>query len=107
MQHKGFFRHTPSGMVLKKKGDEQITALQQTTFRRENLSLAGCSSAEPVSVSVQQYKIQISKLYLQPVEIPSHFQLQFKPKCSEIKYDVSQLGLLGLALAIALESRWV
>jgi hypothetical protein len=26
-------------MVLKKKGDEQITALQQTTFRRENLSL--------------------------------------------------------------------
>src|SRR5690606_18172517 len=76
MQHKGFFRHTPSGMVLKKKGDEQITALQQTTFRRENLSLAGCSSAEPVSVSVQQCKIQISKLYLQPVEIPSHFQLK-------------------------------
>src|SRR5690606_18341089 len=73
MQHKGFFRHTPSGMVLKKKGDEQLTALQ-TTFRRENLSLAGCSSAEPASVSVQQYKIQISKLYLQPVEIPSHFQ---------------------------------
>src|SRR5690606_38447863 len=53
MQHKGFFRHTPSGMVLKKKGDEQLTALQ-TTFRRENLSLAGCSSAEPASVSVQQ-----------------------------------------------------
>src|SRR5690606_35302543 len=64
---------TPSGMVLKKKGDEQITALQQTTFRRENLSLAGYSSAEPVSVSVQQCKIQISKLYYQPVEIPSHF----------------------------------
>src|SRR5690606_36463967 len=32
------------------------------------------SSAEPVSVSVQQCKIQISKLYLLPVEIPSHFQ---------------------------------
>ena len=77
MQHKGFFRHTPSGMVLKKKGDEQLTALQ-TTFRRENLSLASCSSAEPASVSVQQYKIQISKLYLQPVEIHSHFQNQFK-----------------------------
>src|SRR5690606_11736808 len=70
-----FFRHTPSGMVLKKKGDEQLTAFQ-TTFRRENLSLAGCSSAEPASVSVQQYKIQISKLYLQPVEIPSHFHSQ-------------------------------
>lgn len=83
MQHKGFFRHTPSGMVLKKKGDEQLTALQ-TTFRRENLSLAGCSSAEPASVSVQQYKIQISKLYLQPVEIPSHFQL-----ISKQQYEVS------------------
>jgi len=68
-------------MLLKKKGDEQLTALQ-TTFRRENLSLAGCSSAEPASVSVQQYKIQISKLYLQPVEIPSHFQ--------------SELGCVGL-----------
>src|SRR5690606_834121 len=79
MQHKGFFRHTPSRMALKKKGDEQLTALQ-TTFRRENLSLAGCSSAEPASVSVQQYKIQISKLYLQPVEIPSHFQID-QPNC--------------------------
>src|SRR5690606_1586849 len=72
MQHKGFFRHTPSGMVLKKKGDEQLTALQ-TTFRRENISLAGYSSAEPASVTVQQCKIQISNLDLQPVDITSHF----------------------------------
>src|SRR5690606_28684839 len=35
-------------------------------------------SAEPASVSVQQYKIQISKLYLQPVEIPSHFQMDLR-----------------------------
>lgn len=97
MQHKGFFRHTPSGMVLKKKGDEQLTALQ-TTFRRENLSLAGCSSAEPASVSVQQYKIQISKLYLQPVEIPSHFQkskysgldVQHLKKLKELESELSQ-----------------
>src|SRR5690606_37108425 len=74
MQHKGFLRHTPSGMLLKKKGDEQLTSLQ-TTFRRENLSLAGCSSAEPASFSVQQYNIRISTLYLQSVEIPSHFHL--------------------------------
>ena len=51
---------------------------RQTTFRRENLSLADCSSAEPASISVQQSKFQISKLYLQPVEIHSHFQNQFK-----------------------------
>src|SRR5690606_2177552 len=56
----------------------------QTTFRRENLSLAGCSSAEPASVSVQQYKIQISKLYLQPVEIPSHF------------HDISVIDQIGV-----------
>jgi hypothetical protein len=93
MQHKGFFRHTPSGMVLKKKGDEQITALQQTTFRRENLSLAGCSSAEPVSVSVQQCKIQISKLYLQPVEIPSHFHNIFTNPAGSPFGDTSKLPL--------------
>jgi hypothetical protein len=37
-----------------------------------NLTLAGCSSAEPTSVSVQHHKIQISILYLQPVKILSH-----------------------------------
>jgi len=41
-----------------------------------NLTLTGCSSAEPASVSVQQYKIQISNLYLQPVKIPSHLPSQ-------------------------------
>lgn len=40
--------------------------------RRFNLSLAGCSSAEPVSVSVKQRKIQNYELYLQPVEKVSH-----------------------------------
>jgi hypothetical protein len=37
-----------------------------------NVTLAGCSSAEPASVSVQLCKIQNSHLYLQPVKILSH-----------------------------------
>lgn len=40
--------------------------------RRFNLSLAGCSSAEPVSVSIEHRKIQNYELYLQPVEKVSH-----------------------------------
>lgn len=43
------------------------------TFRRANLSLMGCTSAEPISVSVRN-KVQRIKLYLQTVEIPSHLQ---------------------------------
>ena len=43
------------------------------TFRRANLSLMGCTSAEPISVSVRS-KVQRIKLYLQTVEIPNHFQ---------------------------------
>jgi hypothetical protein len=46
------------------------------TFRRANLSLMGCTSAEPISVSVRS-KVQRIKLYLQTVEIPNHFQIQF------------------------------
>jgi hypothetical protein len=45
------------------------------TFRRANLSLMGCTSAEPISVSVLG-KVQRVKLYLQTVEIPSHLQSQ-------------------------------
>lgn len=46
------------------------------TFRRANLSLMGCTSAEPISVSVRS-KVQRIKLYLQTVEIPNHFQFRF------------------------------
>ena len=45
------------------------------TFRRANLSLMGCTSAEPISVSVRS-KVQRIKLYLQTVEIPNHFQIK-------------------------------
>lgn len=46
----------------------------KSTFRRVNLSLAGCSSAEPASVLVH-CKNHIIKLYLQLVEKSSHVQL--------------------------------
>jgi hypothetical protein len=53
------------------------------TFRRANLSLMGCTSAEPISVSVRS-KVQPIKLYLQTVEIPNHFQDNAKKKsCNE------------------------
>ena len=42
-----------------------------STFHRVNLSLAGCSSAEPASVSVR-CKPQSKKLYLQLVKKASH-----------------------------------
>jgi hypothetical protein len=65
--------------MIQKKSPAQKAGLDHSS--RLNLTLAGCSSAEPVSVSVQQCKIQISILYLQPVKIlshlpnPSHFGL--------------------------------
>ncbi len=40
-------------------------------FRRVNLSLAGCSSAEPDSVSVQ-HKNRFQLLYLQTAKFSSH-----------------------------------
>jgi hypothetical protein len=46
-----------------------------STIRRENLSLASCSSAELASVSVHD-KIHNTKLYLQSVEKTSHLQLR-------------------------------
>lgn len=47
-------------------------------FGRLNLSLAGCSPAEPTSVSIQHNKIQLEKLYLQPVKFPSHLPNPFE-----------------------------
>jgi len=38
----------------------------------KNLSLTGCSSAEPVSVSVFKHKIQLLQLYLQTVKKAIH-----------------------------------
>ena len=64
------------------------------TFRRANLSLMGCTSAEPISVSVRS-KVQPIKLYLQTVEIPNHFQ--FFPVNSSNLYLPTKLSkILGL-----------
>jgi hypothetical protein len=75
MQRKVFLRHKTLGMV-QKKSPALKAGLDHSS--RLNLTLAGCSPAEPVSVSVQQCKIQISNLYLQPVKIPSHLPKLFE-----------------------------
>ena len=58
---------------LKCKKQINMLSAFYLTFRRANLSLMGCTSAEPISVSVRS-KVQRIKLYLQTVEIPNHFQ---------------------------------
>ena len=67
MQHKRFYKAYTSE---NKKRETFVAPLHYS--RRFNLSLAGCSSAEPVSVSIEQSKIQNYELYLQPVEKDSH-----------------------------------
>ena len=73
MQHKRFYKACHSE---NKKGETIVTPLHYS--RRFNLSLAGCSSAEPTSVSIKQSKIQNYELYLQPVEKSSHVQRLLK-----------------------------
>jgi hypothetical protein len=48
--------------------------LPPSYFRRNNLSLAGCSPAEPTSVLIEHSKIQSKLLYLQSVKISDHLQ---------------------------------
>lgn len=67
MRHNRFYQACPSE---NKKRETLLTPLHYS--RRFNLSLAGCSSAEPDSVSVEQSKNQNYELYLQPVEKDSH-----------------------------------
>jgi len=59
MQHRFFLGINPQKYQQEKAGAKFATRYQ-TILRRENLSLAGCSSAEPASVSVQ--RLQNSKL---------------------------------------------
>ena len=77
MQRKVFLRHKTPGMI-QKKSPAQKAGLDHSS--RLNLTLAGCSSAEPASVSVQLCKIQFTNLYLQPVKILSHLPLLFQMK---------------------------
>ena len=57
-----------------KKDVHKYTSLLR--FHRFNISLASCSAAELVSVSVEHCKNQSSKLYLQTVKKVNHVQLQ-------------------------------
>ena len=74
-QHKVFLRHE-----LLKYNSEKSTAKSsalENYISSANLSLSGCSSAEPNSVSVGRCKFQLKKLYLQTVKkvdhLPEHF----------------------------------
>ncbi|UXE68679.1 MAG: hypothetical protein KA713_08960 [Chryseotalea sp. WA131a] len=60
--------------MIQKKSPALQAGLDHSS--RLNVTLAGCSSAEPASVSVQLCKIQNSNLYLQPVKILSHLPFQ-------------------------------
>lgn len=44
-------------------------------FRRFNLSLMSCSPAELISVSIEQSKFHLNKLYLQTVKKGNHLPL--------------------------------
>ena len=76
MLHKVFSRHR-----LLKYNSEKSTAKSdalENYISSANLSLAGCSSAEPDYVSVGAYKFQTKKLYLQTVKKVDHL-----PNCGE------------------------
>ena len=69
-QHKVFLRHE-----LLKYNSEKSTAKSsalENYISSANLSLSGCSSAEPNSVSVGRCKFQLKKLYLQIVKKVDH-----------------------------------
>ena len=70
------------------------------TFHRVNLSLTGCSSAEPASISVQ-HKILNNELYLQPAKFSSHFPLDFMECISFIKkpWGFAYYFLLSIVLS--------
>jgi len=75
-QHKVFLRHE-----LLKYNSEKSTAKSsalENYISSANLSLSGCSSAEPNSVSVGRCKFQLKKLYLQTVKKVDHLPWQRK-----------------------------
>ena len=74
-QHKVFLRHE-----LLKYNSEKSTAKSsalENYISSANLSLSGCSSAEPNSVSVGRCKFQLKKLYLQIVKKVDHLPSKF------------------------------
>ena len=75
-QRKGFLRHGASRISTSCSPQKKRTQLNASVSSRYsigmNLSLAGCSSAEPDSVSVGGCKFQTKKLYLQTVKKVDH-----------------------------------
>ncbi len=70
-----FLRHATPKMGIKKETSPRVRL--QNHFGRMNLSLIGCFPAEPISVSIQHFKIQSLKLYLQPVKFSSQLPFVF------------------------------
>ena len=89
-QHKVFLRHE-----LLKYNSEKSTAKSsalENYISSANLSLSGCSSAEPNSVSVGRCKFQLKKLYLQTVKKVDHLPYHTKSDEVEIKvYDKEKM----------------
>ena len=96
-QHKVFLRHE-----LLKYNSEKSTAKSsalENYISSANLSLSGCSSAEPNSVSVGRCKFQLKKLYLQTVKKVDHlpllaYYLQDKGKILASYYTRTLYGIL-------------
>ena len=85
-QHKVFLRHE-----LLKYNSEKSTAKSsalENYISSANLSLSGCSSAEPNSVSVGRCKFQLKKLYLQTVKKVDHLPLLSSVKKFKKNIDV-------------------
>lgn len=79
-QRKGFLRHGASRISTSCSPQKKRTQLNASVSSRYsigmNLSLAGCSSAEPDSVSVHDSNFQSQKLYLQNAKFFSQVQNQ-------------------------------
>lgn len=96
MRRNGFFLgiNRPKWQQIKRLCTRQSRLINH--FGRVSLSLAGCSPAEPASVSTQQHKILNQKLYLQPVKKSSHVQYVLESHrriCPQLKTDLIRLVL--------------
>lgn len=88
-QHKVFLRHE-----LLKYNSEKSTAKSsalENYISSANLSLSGCSSAEPDSVSVGACKFQMKKLYLQTVKKVDHLPEDKEERIVIVPNDVQEL----------------
>lgn len=78
-QHKVFFRHGASRISTSYRQQKKRTQIDASVKARYsigmNLSLVGCSSAEPDSVSVHGCNFLFQKLYLQTDKFYSNIQV--------------------------------